>query len=354
MGHSELLLDSIERYRTRCFEIATQFLAIFRTNTTINTSTKYNNSLSLLSLWTTRRIQLFLTSLSKQLVQVENSAALRDALDATVFFATSMGRIGADFSSLLPPILEPQLVRIVTQHWRTGTDTLSKTLRVCRDAGVAGPLFHDDEDNDHYDDDNNNNNSNTTSTPSPPRSLLALPPLARLLNAILTGLNELRRCLLPDTLPTLRQALAETLREAQSLLETNDKLVNVPGLKGEATKLRDVAKDLRARFESVLEPYCRTSLEVAFGAQQHVVVAAATTTTEDDKDGDGGDDVDKEEEKEAKKEVQEEKEEAHDEESITKTDETPEEGESPELEAEEENWDFEDDESALSENEKND
>lgn len=181
-----------------------------------------------------------------------------------------MGRIGADFQSLLPPIFEPQLVDIIFSHWQSGVEGLEKTLKVCREAGVASPLF-DIMNTDSTEEGENENNfdpsapSSSLSTPPPPRQLLSLPPLARFLNAFLTGLNELRRCLLPGTFPSLKQSFDEIVNEIKNVLEANDKLVHTPGLKGEAAKLREVAKEMKTQFEICLEPYCRTSLDVAFG-----------------------------------------------------------------------------------------
>jgi len=267
IGQSELLLESIERYRTRCFEIATQFLAIFR-STTFTSSSAHDADLSLLSLWTTRRIQIFLTSLSKQVSKIDDCASLRDSIDATLFFATSMGRIGADFHSLLPPIFEPQLVSIVISYWESGVEGLEKTLKVCREAGVASPLFaimNQGNSDTQKEEEAVKNVDNKSSTPSPPRQLLTLPPLARFLNAYITGLNELRRCLLPGAFPALRQCFQDIMEDVRILLETNDKLVHTPGLKGEAPKLREVAKNMRKEYYACLEPYCRSSLDIAFG-----------------------------------------------------------------------------------------
>ena len=79
---SEQLLDTIERHRTRMFEIATQFNAIFRAQTNAQ-----KISLSLLSMWISRRVNSFLSLLQSRLNDMEDSATLRDALDSCVFFS---------------------------------------------------------------------------------------------------------------------------------------------------------------------------------------------------------------------------------------------------------------------------
>lgn len=275
-AQSEQLLDMIERYRTRCFEIATQFLAIFHTSSSSTTPTLGNDhgaatSLSLLSLWTTRRIQMFLKTLTNQLSRINDCAILRDALDATVFFSTSMGRIGADFQALLPPIFEPQLLYIVTvNNWEeNGIITLEKTLNICRDAGVASPLYTPNSNINKEEDDNTINatqSKDSSSTPSPPRILLSYPPLARLVNAYLTGLNELRRCLLPGIFQPLQEIkLPSFISKVKQLLQVHERAVLTPGLKGEATKLRQIANDMKSIFEEVVQPYLEMSLLVALG-----------------------------------------------------------------------------------------
>jgi len=212
-AQAEQILDGIERYRTRCFEIVTQFLAIFRGSFAPSSSSSSNNqdhSFSLLSMWTARRVQTFLTSLNSNLIShVHDTATLRDALDASSFFASSMGRVGADFQSLLAPIFEPLLTKIIVGYWSDGLNGMIETLKACRDAGIAGPLFGTETSSSKDSTDGINVDDvdvQSSRTPHPPRSLLALPPLARFLNAYLTGLNELRRCLLPGAFPSIRTA----------------------------------------------------------------------------------------------------------------------------------------------------
>jgi len=294
-GKSEQLLDSIDVYRTRCFEITTQFLAIFRTSSQQTTSStsltkSADHALQLLSIWTTRRIHYFIhTVLSKtHLARISDATTLRDALDSANFFATSMGRIGADFSPLLPTVFEPCLQCIVTSHWIDGVNAFKETLKVCRDAGIASPLHSTSgttttnaPDHEHNSTNGTGNHNHTTNnaqgttshqnkTPSPPRQLLSLPPLARLVNAFLTGLNELRRCLLPNAFPKLRAFFTqEFVTRVKEICHQNERVVLTPGFlnqKGEeAGKLRTLAVELKETFETCVEPYLSGALEVAIG-----------------------------------------------------------------------------------------
>jgi len=218
-------------------------------------------SLSLLSLWTSRRIQIFLSSLQRNLHKVADTATLRDVLDSTLFFSTSMGRIGADFQSLLPPIFESRLVSIISGVWTSAVAELEKTLKICRETGVAGPLYTDaiPAMENSVDTDEN------IRTPLPPRQLLSLPPMARFLNSYLEGLNEIRRCLLVGTFTPLRLEVDNIVDKVKTVLLANERAVLTPGLKGESGKLREVAKEMKDLFEMCVEPYCRMSLEVALG-----------------------------------------------------------------------------------------
>ena len=257
--------DTIEQYRARyvesvtcilvpavlmysfsssVFEIATQFNAIFRASV---------STTPLLSMWTTRRIHSFLALLRNH--DFEDSASLRDAWEASIFFATSMGRLGADFSTLLGKLFFTKMESLVTQHWKEGLDTLSETLVICRDAGVASPLFSSTMDG----------SRDTDTMGQPPRILLTLPPLARLVNAFLVGLNEVRRCLFPELFGVLRNNLNSYLEDLTEILESNERAVRAPGLRGEAAKLREVATQMNLVTRDVVEPYLRGALELALG-----------------------------------------------------------------------------------------
>lgn len=266
-SHEETILDTIERYRTRMFEVATEFNAIFRAQHVAATSTQ------LLSLWVSRRVQTFL-----QLLRLEfgspshrtyDAAAIRDAVEASVFFSTSLGRLGADFTCQLPAIFEPALLQTITAFWKVGVAQFRETLTVCREAGVAGPLSNETGTNIADEGREACNGDGDPSLEEPqlaPKKLLSLPPLARLVNAVLTGLNELRRCLLPGVFPSLRRCLdLEVLQAIASELLMNERAVLIPGFRGEAAELRAVAAKMQVIFRDLVHPYLCGSLEAAIG-----------------------------------------------------------------------------------------
>ena len=206
-------------------------------------------------MWTTRRIHSFLTLLDANVNRMQDSAGLRDTLEACVFFATSMGRLGGDFSALLAPLFEPKMASLVINQWREGANQFQETLTVCRDAGVASPMLSLTA----------SATAIGTTPEQPPRQLLAYPPLARLVNSYLVGLNELRRCLLPGIFGLLRKDLKKSLSSVKAILDTNQRAVNAPGLRGEATELREVALQMMTVWEKLVDPYLRGALEVALG-----------------------------------------------------------------------------------------
>lgn len=237
-------------------------------------------------MWTARRVQTFLTTLNSNLIShVHDTATLRDALDASSFFASSMGRVGADFQSLLSPIFEPLLAKMIIGYWSDGLKGMVETLKACRDAGIAGPLFGTETSS------KENSHGNivddlelqSSRTPHPPRSLLALPPLARFLNAYLTGLNELRRCLLPGAFPSIRSAHDNLIADAKMALQANERAALTPGLRGEATKLREAAAKMKAEFDRCVEPYMLVSLEVSLGSFDFAIAEAEKARVEAEK-----------------------------------------------------------------------
>jgi hypothetical protein len=101
---------------------------------------------------------------------------------------------------------------------------------------------------------------------APPRQLMALPPLGRLVNACLMGLNELRRCLMPGIFSQLRTAVEkEFLLEVKNILHAHERAVMTPGLRGDATKLREIAKEMKNVTKTIVFPYVRGAVELSLG-----------------------------------------------------------------------------------------
>jgi len=91
--------------------------------------------------------------------------------------------------------------------------------------------------------------------------------LARFVNSILLGLNELRRCLLPGVVGRLKTALKGLLEDVHKDLIAHERAVHVPGLqKGpQTTQLRHVAVRYKDIVSTIVEPYVWGSLHAAIG-----------------------------------------------------------------------------------------
>jgi hypothetical protein len=216
-------------------------------------------------MWLLRRTNAFVSDLERDLSLLTDAASLRDILDASIFFSTSMGRIGSEFQSLLPPIFHRRLTKFVVKKWADGVSTMSETLRLCREAGVAGPLMSTASTNESDLNPSQHARSSPAELLSPPRRLLALPPLARFVNSFLDGLNELRRCLLPGSKGPLVSSSLVVFSEVESLLVANERAVLKPGLRGDATRLRYAASETKKEFVGCVRPFLIVSLRHAIG-----------------------------------------------------------------------------------------
>lgn len=288
-------LNWMNRHRTKCFDICTQFLAVFcsgNTKAEEATGGDYTGTpRSLLSMWWTRQMHSFLTIWDKELERHSSISALRDVLDAAMFFAASMGRLGGDFTPLLLQMMQGRVLTLVKQSWNDAVNTLDETLKVCRDAGVASPLRNEaiemqtesrsgslasKEENDDY-----------MLLLSPPRCLLALPPLARVVNAILLSCNDLRRLLMPSTFGALQKHLHHLFHVLDVLLETNERKVMTPGmLRGEAAQLRELAPLYKQQLQDVVKPFLDQALQLALGysAENEEVEQVEEETAEEEEE----------------------------------------------------------------------
>ena len=120
------------------------------------------------------------------------------------------------------------------------------------------------------------------------RHLLSLPPLVRLVNAFLIGLNELRRCLLACAFPELRECFkTDFLDKAKQILVQNERAVLTPGflnMKGEdAGKLRSVAIELKEEFDNCVGPYLSAALEFGLGSIEKMPARKVRHVEEDEK-----------------------------------------------------------------------
>ncbi|CAN0163067.1 unnamed protein product, partial [Ectocarpus sp. 8 AP-2014] len=165
----------------------------------------------ILSLWLLRRVSAFVEQLKGLLPLVEDGGLLRSLLEECMFFGASMGRLGTDFRGLLVPVFEERVSGAAAAQWATASAEFVVTLRDV--AGNGASLLHVPDRSTIATSRGGPANGHGTSgagaataeaerraalyggdggIPPPPRSLMAFPPVARLLNLVLTSFNQLR------------------------------------------------------------------------------------------------------------------------------------------------------------------
>ena len=232
----------------RCFEVATQFLAIFSSATSKN----------YLRMWVMRRIQSYLQLLSKTAL-ITDFNVLANVWEAAIFFASCMAKsLQCNFAPLLPSSLDPHLIRILREKW--STQKLQETLQLSREHSLPNLL------------------TNTLFSPTtlpeeekvkeedeglhPPKSLLLWPPLARWINSYLNGLNDLKRCLVPSAFQKIRSLHHQRKEEISKLLSSH--LLQCKQACVSST-LANNSEQMIQIYNSVVVPYMDNALEYALG-----------------------------------------------------------------------------------------
>ncbi|CAM9284961.1 unnamed protein product, partial [Ectocarpus sp. 12 AP-2014] len=259
-GPYQALMDLIESCRSQWFEVATQFRAIFLSvegsgggsataaRQSAVSSPRVGEGLAtgsgrdsgdILSLWLLRRVSAFVEQLKGLLPLVEDGGLLRSLLEECMFFGASMGRLGTDFRGLLVPVFEERVSGAAAAQWATASAEFVVTLRDVAAIEAAGgngaSLLHVPDRSTIVTSRGGPANVHGTSgaaaaaaeaerraalyggdggLPPPPRSLMAFPPVARLLNLVLTSFNQLRECLPSSLEGRLADALVLSFTDA--------------------------------------------------------------------------------------------------------------------------------------------
>eukprot|EP01112_Ceratiomyxa_fruticulosa_P014064 TRINITY_DN4005_c0_g2_i1.p1 TRINITY_DN4005_c0_g2~~TRINITY_DN4005_c0_g2_i1.p1 ORF type:complete len:671 (+),score=136.86 TRINITY_DN4005_c0_g2_i1:170-2182(+) len=187
--------------RTHLFEIITQYRATFSDDTSSLSGTSAPSGEDLLHGWITQRVSLFIEALETYLPHVSEGSSLQNLLDACMYFGQSLGRVGADFRGILPPLFQQCILQLFSNSISQAANHFSQAIRSYKfqqapmDSGAAldaTPIV-------------------TSSTSlSPPHTLLSFPPVAVFTNAILSAFNELRQCAPLG----IQHALTHRLRES--------------------------------------------------------------------------------------------------------------------------------------------
>lgn len=224
------IIKIIERNRVTLFDVITQYKSIFFTAASSNSA--FSNSFDdpdvqgivedggILARWTNTKINEFLGQLDAHLIRIRDCGSISDVLTRSMYFGTSLAKVGADFRPLLTPIFVKRLCSIMRDYyWIPAFKAAKKDLESGNwgeslPLATASTIVANSSINS-----NSNNNSKAQQDGEldvltkaskkivdqfkPPIELLEFPVLAELTNTLLRSFNELRQCAIFSAVPEL-------------------------------------------------------------------------------------------------------------------------------------------------------
>ncbi|XP_065185153.1 conserved oligomeric Golgi complex subunit 8-like [Sycon ciliatum] len=214
----------IELCRVYIFDVITQYRAIFSDDSelllrpTSSGSTQQNAS-GIFHSWLVTKVSWFLAVLGADL-KAGVGSRLDSLLGQCMYFGLSLGRIGTDFRSLLPPLFQEAALTAFRQN----TDAAMSAFRsaLSHYTLASSVLLHA----------HSNllssalaaSSSTGVSVGLAPNQLLEFPPLASLSNGLTTAFNELRPCaplaIAPDVVDCLEHCLSSVATSLQAYHQT--------------------------------------------------------------------------------------------------------------------------------------
>lgn len=202
-----------------------------------------------------RRVQSFIQLLANTPL-ITDISVLANVWEASNFFASCMASLQCNFAPLLIPVLLDRRLMDLLGRIKWTLQGLKETLQLAREHNMPN-LIHNS-----LFTTNNNDDTITNNEEGPPKKLLQWPPLARWLNTYLTGLNELRRCLIPTIFPSIRQLHRQRKDQVLLLLQQH---VTACKRQSPYSKLSTLSVDMVKEYQSVVMPYMDFALEHALG-----------------------------------------------------------------------------------------
>lgn len=220
--------------RAMVFEIITQYRAVFNDDIgddedelgdsySPDDAVPYTHSSAILFDWTSSCVTDYLDRLRAGIKDIREGAALNTVLQQAMYCGQSLGRVGADFRSALPPIFEGAVFWIYSSHLNAALRQFEMMIDDNRWAPVGSSALRKERargylafdgilNEDHAVEGSDGGDANEQY--DPPVGVLDSPPLAVFLNGILGALNELRLCAPVSLGPRLGKALQEVLINA--------------------------------------------------------------------------------------------------------------------------------------------
>ncbi|ELR22393.1 golgi family protein, putative [Acanthamoeba castellanii str. Neff] len=232
----------IDSCRVHVFDIITQYRAIFPDDNLAVAAAaspaprERESGVGILHSWLTQKISEFADTLSIYLPEVKEGALVGNILEQSMYYATSLARVGLDFRGLLGPIFEHAVYNLFSSFVQTAVLRFSQTLKaqkwVAPSRALAAAML-------------TGLDNEASSKLAPPVVLMDYPPLAVLTNSLLASFNELRSC----ALYSLREGVYEVVNAA---------------LTNAALEIRNLHKQsvLSEEEREYFDSTCRTAAEV--------------------------------------------------------------------------------------------
>lgn len=257
------LTRTMEVLRVHLFDIVTQYRSIFSDDMEhligVGTGDHFDNRL-LFTSWLSKKVNEFLTILADDLDAGINS--FESILGQAMYFGLSFSRVGYDFRPLLAPIFSNAIEKqfISKLDCDTAIKVVSESLISLDFSCLPSspqPLPNNQE------------------APTPPLALLEYPPLAHVINAILSALNEIRLvCPLSlassvtSNVQQLLKSLSTTLLDYQSTSGTSWSDLDQRGF-----------VEMCIAVQNILLPYIQTALNAVFQPSHLQSITGLSTIT---------------------------------------------------------------------------
>jgi hypothetical protein len=165
------VLKVVQKNREVWFDVITQYQAIF--------GDEDAESGAILAKYVGHKVQSFLEQLRAAVARLENCGELATVHELTASFAARLGRVGADFAALVPPVFAFRAADLMMQQWQPACAQAQEAVAQ-GDWGEALPSVSASAAGKREDE------------LLPPAQLLQFPVVVDLVNALLRSFNELR------------------------------------------------------------------------------------------------------------------------------------------------------------------
>ncbi|KAI0033854.1 Dor1-domain-containing protein [Vararia minispora EC-137] len=197
----------VDAWREGVHDVVTQYTAIFlERHPTGDGSSCFEALQALLPAFSVHLLARLLTALKEALPHIPDPTALTSLLTQLTYCSTSFARVGLDFRLLLPPLFANAVVHAVTREFSTASEAFVGSIKSNQakaprlwlvSSASALPLPPDDV--------------LVGLAHSPPGYIASYPPIANLMNALLSTLNSLRLLAPISILPELVRSLDDAL-----------------------------------------------------------------------------------------------------------------------------------------------